>query len=250
MKSPGRFLIVFFLIGALSLAAGENFSGLFQKANEAYRAGDYGQAASGYESLVKEGIKDANVYYNLGNVYFKQKRLGLAILHYELAKRFNPRDGDIRFNLNYTRGLLEYRVEGRKNWYFKALGSVSGFFTLQEIGVIALFFGVLLWASWIIILFLGPGKRRERFRKMALFFTLLTLGLWIVKGYYVKAYREAVVLKPEAAVRYGPSHKDQVALKLAEGLKVRVKKKSDDWYRVSLDNGETGWMNEEDLGVI
>jgi SH3-like domain-containing protein len=62
--------------------------------------------------------------------------------------------------------------------------------------------------------------------------------------------RDAIVLKPQAAVRYGPSYKDQVAFRLAEGMKVRIKKDAEEWSRVGLANGETGWMNQEEMGEI
>jgi len=249
MKRLVWFSFACFLLG-IPLASAKDSLSVFQKANAAYRGGDYAQAASLYESLLKEGVRDTSVDYNLGNAYFKQNRLGLALLHYEKAKRLGPRDPDVRFNLNYARGLVEYRIEDKRNGYSKAWESLLKFFTFQEVGVLTLFFGLFLWSSWILTLYLRIGSGGEGVRKVLMVLSLFALSLWILKGLHVQTAREAVILKSEAAVRYGPSHKDQVALKLAEGMKVRIQKQSEDWYRVSLPNGETGWMFQEDLGVI
>ncbi len=249
MKRLAWFFVSCFLLGIPPASAKDSLL-VFQKANAAYRGGDYAQAASLYESLLKEGVRDASVDYNLGNAYFKQNRLGLALLHYEKAKRLGPRDPDVRFNLNYARGLVEYRIEDKRNWYSKAWEPLLKFFTFEEVGALTLFFGVFFWSSWILTLYLRTGSGGEGVRKVLMVLSLLALSLWILKGLHVQTAREAVILKSEAAVRYGPSHKDQVALKLAEGMKVRIQKQSEDWYRVSLPNGETGWMFQEDLGVI
>ena len=244
------FFVSCFLLG-VPLASAKDSLSVFQKANAAYRGGDYVQAASLYESLLKEGVKDASVDYNLGNAYFKQNRLGLALLHYEKARRLGPREPDVRFNLNYARGLVEYRIEDKRNWYSKTWESLLKFFTFGEVGVLMLFFGLIFWSSWILALYLRTGgSGREGVRKTLMVLSMLALSLWVLKGLHGQTVREGVILKPEAAVRYGPSYKDQVALKLAEGMKVRIQKQSEDWYRVSLPNGETGWMFQEDLGVI
>lgn len=80
--------------------------------------------------------------------------------------------------------------------------------------------------------------------------TLGCLSLWMGKGIHDATVQEAIVLKREVAVRYGPSYKDRVAFKLGEGMKVRVKRKGEEWSRVVLLNGETGWMSQEEIAII
>jgi hypothetical protein len=223
---------------------------IFQKANAAYRGGDYAEAANLYESLIAKGEKAANVYFNLGNAYFKQERLGQAILYYEKAKRVKPRDRDIRTNLNYAGELLEYRIEDKRNWYFRTGGALLASFTQKEMGIVSLGCGVFFWLSWIFSLYFRPRMTWGWRRRGLLFLTGIVLCLWLLKGTHDLTVQEAVVLKPQAAVRYGPSHKDQVALRLGDGMKVRLKRTAEGWSQVVLTNGETGWMFQEELGVI
>lgn len=222
--------------------AAEDAPLVFQKANAAYQGGDYKEAGSLYESLARKGVQDANVYYNLANACFKQERPGLALLNYEKALRLKPRDRDIRANLAYVKGLLEYRIQDSRNWYVKTLDVLLGILTFEEWGTLSLAVGLSFWASWLV----AWGWKR----KALMILTVTLFSLWLFKGIRVHSIEEAIVLKPQASVRYGPSYKDQVAFKLGEGLKVHVKKKAGEWARVVLANGETGWMAQEEIGVI
>ncbi len=245
------FIFLSLLIQTIPLfAQAENPAVIFQKANTSYQNGDYTGAISAYESLIDKNWNRSNVYYNLGNAYFKEKKLGLAILNYERAKRQSPRDRDIAANLAYVRGLLEYRIEDKRNWYLKAGGAALAFFTIREIGIISLSLGFLFWMTWGISLYFQKNKPWGSVRKTLLIVTVGSFSLWMIKSLHDAAFQEAVALKSQAAVRYGPSHKDQVAFKLGEGIKVQLSNKAGEWRQVVLPNGETGWMNQEDMGII
>ena len=246
-----RFLLAvgILLLASAARAAEESPAEIFQKANTAYRSGDPDRATRLYESIASRRQANADVYYNLGNAYFKQKKTGRAILSYERARRLDPRDRDIAANLAFTRGLLEYRVEDKRNWYLKMGGMFLSSFTREETAIGALAFSLIFWLGWSLQLFTRPltawGRAQKIFLVTAVFFTCL----WAAKEIHLRD-EEAVVLKPQADVRYGPSYKDQVAFRLGEGIKVRLKKKTEEWSRVLLTNGETGWILNEEIGVI
>jgi tetratricopeptide (TPR) repeat protein len=252
MKNLRGIVLVFLFFSLKTLAAEgpESAESIFQKGNAAYRAGEYAEAALLYESLVSKNWKNAAVFYNLGNASFKQKHPGRAILNYERARRFSPRDRDVLANLAFVSGLLEYRVEDKRNWYLRMGEAALTTFTREEIGILTLAFSLLFLAGWAIPLYLRPATLWGWKRKTLLVLTLTCLGLWLSKGFHEGIVKEGVTLKSQATVRYGPSHKDQVALRLGEGIKVRVKKTSGEWSRVVLTNGETGWMHQEELGIV
>lgn len=253
MKKPLWVLLTLLLWMASAgsvIAAGEDNATIFRQANAAYRGGDYAKAVSLYESLTSWDWKRANVFYNLGNAYFKQKKLGLAILNYEKAKRLSPLDRDLLANLAYVRGLLEYRIEDKRNWYLKMMERTLVAFTPQQIGIVSLSFVFLFLVSWAVSLYHKPASGWGWRRKILLITAAACFSLWLSKGIHQATIREAVVIKDQAAVRYGPSYKDQISFKLGEGIKVRVKKTEGEWSRVILINGETGWMVHEEIGVI
>ena len=238
-----------FFVGGTEVRGGSESLSLFQKANEAYQGGDYAKAASFYESLITQGWKNPTVFYNLGNAYFKEKQLGRAILSYEKAKQLAPRDRDISANLAYVRGLLEYRMEDKRNSFTKGVETFLNSFTLEEIRIGSLTVGLVFWLAWIFPLYFGSDTWSWR-RKLLVGLALGCVSLWVLKGIHAATVQEAVVLKDQAVVRYGPSHKDQVAFRLGEGMKVRLHKKAGEWGRITLINGETGWIFREELGEI
>lgn len=252
MRNWIKFAVVIFVFTAPARALAEvnNPLDIFQKANTAYREGDFTRAANLYESLVQQGSKNAVVFYNLGNTYFKRGQLGQAILYYEKAKRLAPRDKDAVANLEYANGLLEYRIEDKRNWYWKMLETLLDSFTRQEIAIIGLSLGLVFWLTGAIFLFIRPNESWGWKRRTLFALVLICLSMWTLKAFNETASQEAVVLKNQASMRYGPSYKDRVAFRLAEGMKVRVKKKSGEWSRVILANGETGWMLQEEIGII
>ena len=109
----------------------------FKKANQLYREGKYSDAAHGYESVLKQ--KSASeVYYNLGNTYFRLKKIGMAILNYERALLLAPRDQDISTNFKYAKSAIEFEIKDKRSWYVKAVSSLLQRFTTRVLWLVTL----------------------------------------------------------------------------------------------------------------
>ena len=112
---------IFFLFAALATIA---LSGAttraeqnpaFAKANEAYGAGRFQEAVEGYQSLVDSGQWSANLFYDLGNAWFRFGNFGEAILNYERALALDPHHPESDANLRIARDearALELRTQG------------------------------------------------------------------------------------------------------------------------------------------
>ena len=131
-------LLLIALWFAPAVCTGAETAKIFQEANTSYRTGDHAKAAELYESLTEREPGVATFYYNLANTYVRLGKLSRAILNYEKALRLDPRNGDVRENLRYTRGLLEYRVEDTRNWYLKATEVVLKYVTEREVFAVVL----------------------------------------------------------------------------------------------------------------
>ena len=131
-------LLLIALWFAPAVCTGAETAKIFQEANTSYRTGDHAKAADLYESLTEREPGVATFYYNLANTYVRLGKLSRAILNYEKALRLDPRNGDVRENLRYTRGLLEYRVEDTRNWYLKATEVVLKYVTEREVFAVVL----------------------------------------------------------------------------------------------------------------
>lgn len=222
----------------------------FQEANTAYRTGDFAKAAGLYEALIRQEPQVAAYYYNLGNAKVRLGQLSGAILNYEKALILDPRNEDVRRNLSYARGLLEYRVEDTRNWYLKTTDAVLRYVTLREVvlGVMVVVFIFLM--SGILYFWFGRGPFWNIRRKFV-FASLLLIGL-VAFGKHAQRelFRDAIVMQKECEARYGPSDHDQVAFRMGEGIKVLVMDRREDWSRVLLMNGESGWVKNADIAEV
>jgi len=249
MKRLAGFLLIFLCLGA-SVCVAADMAQVFQDANTCYRTGDYAKAASLYESLVKQEPDAAAFYYDLANAYVRLGKLSQAILNYEKALRLDPRNADIRENLRYTRGLLEYRVEDTRNWYLKATEAVLKYATEREVATVVLaVLGVFLLGG--ILYFLnGRGVFWNPWQQFV--FIVLLIAALVAFGKQVQSnlIRDAIVMQKECEARYGPSEHDQVAFKMGEGIKVFVMDRREDWSRVLLTNGESGWVRDTDIAEV
>ena len=219
----------------------------FKKANQSYRSGNFKEAASLYGALSVTHPDSGSLLLNLGNSQYRLGKTGNAILAYERARRAGPRDPDIRYNLNYVRGQLQYKIEDRRNWYLKAFEEVLNTFTGKEIllGALAAYF--LFVAAWAFAVFFQDSAPWGFWRKTFLTGALIFAALVGAKNVQAHWLRGAIVTSREAQVRYGPSESDQLAFRLGEGLKLYVMNRRDEWSRVLLTNGESGWVRNDQI---
>ena len=84
---------------------------LWNVANQAYTEGDFEKAIADYEQILSQNLHSAALYYNLANAYFKQGKLGEALLNYNRASRIAPSDEDIRHNQAYAEKMTKDSIE-------------------------------------------------------------------------------------------------------------------------------------------
>ena len=209
---------------------------LFQ-ANQAYRQGAYEKAASIYEQLLKSQSVSGSVYYNLGNCYIRMNRLGKAILNYERAKLFIPRNPDLDFNLRYARDRIKDRTDVPK--------SVSTFQWLNAFNRSEVFwsFVIIHFLFWFTIIL------RLWIKSEWSFYLLIGTGiLWTILGVSggIKWYQgindmRGVVVAPEINVRAGPDEKDTTLFKLHAGTIVNCEREEEGWRLIHITPSKRGW---------
>ena len=221
----------------------------FGEANQFYRDKNYDEAVRIYEEIAMSGPK-AEIYYNLGNSYFKSKKLGLAILNYERARRLRPRDRDVLTNLVYANRLIEYRIEDKRNWYFRKKSELLQFATIEECWALAL--GA--YFLFMVGLFISLARRQRplfgRLGALAVCLLIFCSVPLLLKLGERGMGRPGIVTEPQAEVRYGPSNSDRIAFRLVEGLKVSLNDEKQDWYRIQLTDGRGGWVPKSQVTPV
>ncbi len=240
---------LFWHVSACNLEAGGKNTAI-EQANQFYKQGNFEKAEEIYQTALKTYPNSAELHYNLGNAYFKLKKVGKAIREYERAKKIKPRDYELNENLAYVQGLIEYKVEDKRNWYLIHWERFLRHFSWDEIVL-----GSLVIYTFFVFLLLPRFLLRRNFgffkfvKPLFIMFILSCIPL-VSKYSQEKFYQDAVVISPNAEVRYGPSLTDKVGFRLVQGLKVQIQEKREDWYLVGLLNGESGWCEKKNLEVV
>lgn len=222
----------------------------FAKANSLYREGKFDESARIYRDLARKYPDAAPFAFDLGNALFRLHRLGEARLAYEKAKLDDPRNADIRYNLEYVKGLVPYRVEDKRNWYIRAGERALEHFREKEVYFIAMIVFLLFAACWNWHLYTRHEIYWGRGGKIFGILLLLLIPLAVAKNIEADVMKDAIVLAKEAEVRYGPSSSDQVAFRVGEGIKVYVNDSRDEWSRIVLVNGESGWIQNSQIALV
>jgi len=223
-------------------------------ANQAYEAGDYLQAAAGYEAIIRYGVHNSDVYYNLGNAYFKHGDLGRAIINYRRAYRLDPRDTDILTNLSISRAQTVDRLEATDE---RTLANLVQFaeewLTLREAAFLALFLWIILCGLAILAIVL-PRQRRLWIVGIAAVGLFLVTGLLSIANRYYTEQRNppAVIVAQQVDVTSGPGGADQylVEFDLHSGAEVSLLESRPGWRRLTLPGNLQGWVPEEAVELV
>jgi tetratricopeptide (TPR) repeat protein len=225
---------------------------VFARANQLYEEGRYQEAVAKYEEILASGLKNGRVYYNLGNAYFKQEKLGLAILNYERSHRLMPRDEDVEANLAYARSQIVDKIETPDPGLVGLwLLNLQELLTLDETLILAwiIYLGTTTLA--LLAIFVWRWRRSCLYAmgvlSVLLILTLASLG---VKFYQQEYVREAVVTTEQVDVLSGPGENYLLEFTVHEGTALTIEEERGDWWRVRLGGDLEGWTQRSGLQEI
>ena len=216
----------------------------FDHANKLYEQSRFAAAAQSYQALLKQGAVSPALHFNAGNALFKSGQIGQALYHYRLAERLAPRDPDIQANLAFARRLVRGGLVTETPWWSRFLTLLS----LDDWTVVAAA-GLWLW-----LLALAAGQCSDAVRRALSGYTatlgvatLLAAALLGAAWFASQRTHAAVVIVPEAVVRFGPLEESQSAYTLRDGSELEVLDEKDGWLQVLDDTRRAGWVRREQV---
>lgn len=222
--------------------------------DSAYINHEYAEAINIYEELLKGGTS-ADIYYNLGNAYFRTDNIAKAIVNYERALLLKPNNADFKANLAIARAKIVDKFEPAAELFFVSWGKwlVNQLNSNQwAIFSMILFVGFLVSLGFLILSKVGHIKRIGLIVAAA---TIILVPVTSFCAYYQKASYlnrdAAIVIEPSVTVRSTPSESGTSLFVVHEGKRVEIKDNSmSSWKEIKLENGEVGWVPVETIEVI
>jgi len=247
------FIIVLLFCAALSYA-----QSTVELASEAYRTEDYKKSIQLYEQVlaqnVSEGKESAEIYYNLGNAYFRNGETAKAILNYERALLLNPGDSDIRHNLRFARTRIEDKIDTSDSFFLTNwVNSFKNLFSSNTWANIAIALFMAFLACIAAFLFV----RRMWIRKTAFYAGIVIFVFMLVANLFAFNQKNSrinrntgIVMAASASIMTSPDANSQELFRLHEGTKVKLNKTDGNWIEIEIANGSVGWTSKENVEVI
>jgi len=246
---------IIFLICLLSLSFGfAQSEKLFNEATELYNNGEYSAAIENYLEILENGEHSAALYFNLGNCYYKLNSIGPSIYYYEKALLLNPNNDEIKNNLRFAQNMrLDAIEEVPTTEISKIYKSVTGLFTYDGWSYLAVVLVFLFVLSYMAYYFLRPANQK----RAAFISSILSLALCVVcilmaylNFQQYKNNDPAIIFGKEVNVTSEPNLNSNTVFTIHEGTKVNVLDELDEWKRIRIADGQTGWLQAESLKKI
>ncbi len=227
---------------------------LLVKANQLYDQGLYHEAIQNYEQIIQDQVESSQLYYNLGNAYYKMDDLASAILYYEKAKKINPNDENITYNLGIANSRIVDNIESVPQIIFKRWW--NQFYNMFSVNMwakvaIGLFILTLVFAA--IYLLARTRFIKKLFFTLGVLFLLFSIVSYFVsyqKYYYTNTHKEAILFAPTITVKSSPSRNSVDLFVIHEGTKVYILDQVGEWIEIRIANGSVGWLPVSEIKYI
>lgn len=255
-KVAGALLALCLMLMPFGAQAADNYlDSLWTTGVAAYSDGRWEDADRAWTAIEGVGMSSPELYCNIGDVRFRQSRLGDAILYYSRALKMDPSFSDARHNLEFAKSLTQDKIDTvpeffLRSWMRKLCWTLpSDTWAWLSLVLLA---GVL---ALVLLFLLARGSAASKWGffggvvvLILLIFTLL-FASW-QKRDYLRA-DDAVVMRPVVSVKSAPSQMDTKDLFiLHEGTCVQVLDSVGEWCDVRLSDGREGWLKSSEIEII
>ena len=243
--------IIFFILFIFSNT--QNSDNLFKESNDLYTNGDYQNAVEGYLEVLKSGFESAELYFNIGNSFYKLNNIPESNYYYEKAKSISPNDDDILTNLSFAQNLRIDKIETLpvtdiQNLKLSILDLLSE--KAWSIMLISLIW-MMCFAFTFYILSNDSKFKRSFFSISLLFLILSSFTLFVnIEKKKNSEIKYAIIYDKEIEVWSEPNNISELKFLLHEGTKVKQIDVIEDWINIQLENGTIGWIQSSSLRIL
>lgn len=226
----------------------------FETGNALYAKENYKEAVKNYEAIIATGNQSAEVYFNLGNCYYKLQQVAPAIYYYEKALLLNPNDTEIRTNLEFARKMTIDDIKViPKVGFHKIIADFTSTYHYDAWAWVAIGLSFLFFVFFLGYYFSGTTTKKRLFFS-GMFLVLFAIVLSISSGIYERdrmlKEKPAIVFEETTALKNEPKVSATDAVLLHEGTKVYILESIANWKKVQLTDETTGWIESEAIREI
>lgn len=224
---------------------------LFDQGNKLYNQGKYAEAIEKYKAILDTKNHSEALYFNLANAHYKLNNIAPSIYYYEKALQLAPNDPEVKNNLAFAKNMTIDAIDTVPDAGFsKLIKNITGIMSFDNWAKVAVGSVVLFVLLFLVYYFTySTFKKRLAFVTSNLFLFVAVISVIIAFHKYnlYKNDNEAIVFAQESTVKNEPNIRSNEVFRLHEGTKVKILDTINNWKKIKLADGKTGWIENEDI---
>ncbi len=255
-----KILLLAFFIGLFIQLSAQSNDELMKAGNEYYTNNEYEKALETYLEILETDYEAFELYFNIGNAYYKTENYVRAILYYEKAKLLKPDNEDLLHNLQIVNSHTIDKIEAVPQLFITQI--TGAFLSSLHSNAWAIFSVVSFW-GFLILLSIFLFSNKSFIKKLTFLLAIIVLSISVATFAFslkqknaLLSDREAIILNSPVKVKSSPGENEIKLFEIHKGTKVKileeimVKKEESEWYKVKLKDGKTGWIKKMEVEII
>ena len=227
----------------------------FLEANSLYNDSKYEQSIQVYLQILDSGVHSPELYFNIGNAYYRLNDIANSILYYEKSLKLDSSDNEVINNLNMVKNaLIDDIAVVPPSFIDKQLNKISNLLDYSLWGLVLISLSFIFLLLFIIYFFSNkPIIKRAAFTSLFFIIMIITFTAWISINAYEKNHLEkyAIIFSTKIEIKADPNERSENLLILHLGTKVRIIDNfNDEWLKIKLVNGQEGWIKNNQIKII
>jgi tetratricopeptide (TPR) repeat protein len=247
------FLILPFTLLALYARALDN-NALYTKAQNAYKDQAYSEALLLYKQILTNEVTSSEVFYNMGNCYFKTDSIGKAIQYYEKARKIIGDEEDLMHNLKMAHARTVDKIEPMPEFVVTSTWkNIVNFNTADAWARFALINFTLIFVLLVLFQLAKQPTFKKAFFGMAMLFVITSAMFYLLAKSRTSAdnsINQGVLIETSSSVKSAPQNTATDLFVIHEGTVFKIIENQNDWLKIRLDNGNLGWIKKSNIGEI
>lgn len=247
-------IVVLIILLSVSFIKAQDLETLMKTGNDFFQAKQYNEAIESYEAIIKQGYLSGDLFYNLGNSYFRIGEIGKAILYFEKALKIEPGNDDAAYNLKIANSRTTDKIQEIPPLFFiKWWNILLSTFTSTSWQIIIFVFYILLLtciALYFLVRNLQVQKYSFIFGVLNGFVVFLAVILFFASLSRESSNDYGILLQSVATAKISPDNQSNDAFVIHEGIKFRIEDEVNNWVKIKLSDGKIGWLPTNSFEVI
>lgn len=225
---------------------------IFEKGNAFYNNKKYEQALKTYLTIESKDKFSSDLYYNIGNTYFRLNDYPNSILYYERGLKIKPNDENLKTNLKVAKSRLKGDIYIVPDFFLvRWWKAISNIFTPSSWAIASV---IILIASSVIFVFYYFSFNRKIILfysfTLSLFLLILTVFAGYSRQHTMQSKNYAIVFDSQTYGKDSPDLNSTDKIRIYKGQKVKIIDKNTNWIKIKTEDGKEAWIENKNIVII